>query len=71
MVWIFKHRVTHPCPVTQLTWVNGWGEIVVSDAGSPEVAALVGGLGLLGVVTEVTLQLQPLSFTVVETRSGG
>lgn len=59
--------------VTKLTWVNGRGEIVVSDTatsqGATEVAALVGGLGLLGVLTEVTLQLEPLSFTVVETRA--
>lgn len=56
--------------VTKLTWVNGHGEVVHSERGSPEFAALVGGLGILGVLTEVTLELQPLSFTVVETRSG-
>jgi hypothetical protein len=55
--------------VAKLTWVNGRGEIVVSKAGSPEVAALVGGLGLLGVLTEVTLQLHPRSYTVVESRN--
>lgn len=55
--------------VVKLTWVNGLGDVVVSDRDSIEVDALVGGLGLLGVLTEVTLQLQPPSFTVVETRS--
>jgi L-gulonolactone oxidase len=59
--------------VTKVKWVNGKGEILVSDsateAGAEEVKALVGGLGLLGIVTEFTLQLEPPSRTVVETRN--
>ena len=59
--------------VTKVKWVNGKGEIIVSDsateAGAEEVKALVGGLGLLGIVTEFTLQLEPPSRTVVETRN--
>ena len=59
--------------VTKVKWVNGKGEILVSDtateAGAEEVKALVGGLGLLGIVTEFTLQLEPSSRTVVETRN--
>ena len=59
--------------VTKVKWVNGKGEILVSDsateAGAEEVKALVGGLGLLGVATEFTLQLEPPSRTVVETRN--
>lgn len=59
--------------VTKVKWVNGKGEILVSDsateAGAEEVKALVGGLGLLGIVTEFTLQLDPPSRTVVETRN--
>jgi L-gulonolactone oxidase len=59
--------------VTKVKWVNGKGEIFVSDtateAGAEEVKALVGGLGLLGIVTELTLQLEPRSRTVVETRN--
>jgi FAD/FMN-containing dehydrogenase len=59
--------------VTKVKWVNGKGEILVSDsateAGAEEVKALVGGLGLLGIATEFTLQLEPSSRTVVETRN--
>lgn len=59
--------------VTKLKWVNGRGEVIISDTateqGAKEVAALVGGLGLLGILTEVTLQLRPLSYTIVETRN--
>lgn len=58
--------------VRKVKWVNGKGDIIVSDSatevGALEVNALVGGLGLLGIVTEITLQLQPPSRTVVETR---
>jgi FAD/FMN-containing dehydrogenase len=59
--------------VTKLKWVNGRGEVIISDTateqGAKEVEALVGGLGLLGILTEVTLQLRPLSYTIVETRN--
>lgn len=60
--------------VTAVKWVNAKGEIIVSDLeteqGAKEVRAFVGGLGLLGVATEFTLQLQPNSRTIVETRLG-
>ncbi|XP_073391725.1 L-gulonolactone oxidase 2 [Physcomitrium patens] len=60
--------------VTKIKWVNAKGEIIVSDLqterGAKEVRALVGGLGLLGVVTEFTLKLQPNSRTIVDTRKG-
>ena len=57
--------------VTKVKWVNGKGEIFVSDTerGAEEVKVLVGGLGLLGIVTEFTLQLEPRSRIVVETRN--
>lgn len=59
--------------VIKVKWVNARGDIIVSDAqtekGANEVKALVGGLGLLGIITEFTLQLQPPSLTVVETRN--
>ncbi|KAG0620399.1 hypothetical protein M758_4G213200 [Ceratodon purpureus] len=59
--------------VTKMKWVNAKGDIIVSDAqteqGAMEVRALVGGLGLLGIITEFTLQLQPPSLTVVESRN--
>ncbi|KAG0610744.1 hypothetical protein M758_7G088100 [Ceratodon purpureus] len=56
--------------VTKVKWVNAKGEIIESEQGSKEMKALVGGLGLLGIVTELTLQLQPNSRTVVEVRKG-
>lgn len=58
--------------VTAVKWVNGNGEIIVSDleTGVEEVRALVGGLGLLGIATEFTLQLQAKSRTIVEVRKG-
>ena len=57
--------------VIKVKWVNGKGEIFVSDTerGAEEVKVLVGGLGLLGIVTEFTLQLEPRSRIVVETRN--
>lgn len=54
--------------VTSLKWVNGKGEVAVSGRHSAEGAALLGGLGLLGVITEITFQLGPSSLTVVEVR---
>ena len=58
--------------VRKVKWVDARGEIIVSDLetehGAKEGRALVGGLGLLGVVTEITLQLQPNTRTVVEVR---
>ena len=61
--------------VRGVRWVNGKGEILLSNAdtesGRNEIAALVGGMGLLGVITEFTFQLEPgLSLTMVETRNG-
>jgi L-gulonolactone oxidase len=58
--------------VRKIKWVNAKGEILVSDskteAGAKEVNALVGGLGLLGISTEFTLQLEPNSWTIIEGR---
>lgn len=51
-----------------MKWVNAKGDIIESEHGSEEMRAVVGGLGLLGIVTEFTLQLQPNSRTVVEVR---
>lgn len=56
--------------VTSLKWVNAKGEVLVHKREAREFRALVGGLGLLGIVTEVTLQLQPKSRTIVEMRKG-
>lgn len=60
--------------VVGIKWVNAKGEVIVRDSqtedGVKEVRALVGGLGLLGIATEITLQLQPNSRTIVEVRKG-
>jgi L-gulonolactone oxidase len=60
--------------VRAVKWVNAKGEVVVSDVaterGAKEVRGLVGALGLLGVATEFTFQLQENSRTVVETWTG-
>ncbi|KAG0623938.1 hypothetical protein M758_3G212900 [Ceratodon purpureus] len=60
--------------VRMVKWVNAKGEVIVSDVGTErgerEVRALVGGLGLLGIATEFTFQLQENSRTMVETRKG-
>ena len=55
---------------TSLKWVNAKGQVLVHERDTGEFRALVGGLGLLGIVTEVTLQLQLNSRTIVEVRKG-
>jgi FAD/FMN-containing dehydrogenase len=54
--------------VRSLKWVNGKGDVIVSGTDTEEGAALLGGIGLLGVITEITFQLEPSSLTVVEVR---
>jgi FAD/FMN-containing dehydrogenase len=53
--------------VVSLTWVNAKGEVRTSSRYSREGRALVGGAGLLGVITEVTLQLEPWTLMRVDT----
>jgi hypothetical protein len=53
--------------MTEFKWVNAKGEVLTSARDSPEGRAVVGSIGLLGVVTEVTLQLAPLSNTRFDT----
>ncbi|KAL3685416.1 hypothetical protein R1sor_003438 [Riccia sorocarpa] len=47
--------------VVGLKWVNGKGDVITSEMndekGMQEIRALVGGLGALGIITEVTFQL--------------
>lgn len=52
----------------ELTWVDGKGEVHVSPRNSTAGKALVGGLGVAGVVTELLLQLHPPSNTELKTR---
>lgn len=40
-----------------VTWVDAAGAVHVSRKGSEEAKALCGGIGLLGTLTEFTLQL--------------
>ncbi|KAL3685134.1 hypothetical protein R1sor_003156 [Riccia sorocarpa] len=61
--------------VVGLKWVNGKGDVITSEMedekGLQEIRALVGGLGALGVITEVTFQLLPPGALVqVETWQG-
>lgn len=49
------------------TWVNSQGEVITSQRDSPEGRAVVGGLGLVGIVTEMSLQLAPASHTRFDT----
>lgn len=52
----------------EITWVDGQGNIHVSPRNSTAGRALVGGLGLAGVVTELLFQLQGPSHTKLTTR---
>lgn len=42
-----------------VTWVDANGDIRTSVKGSEDAKALCGGIGLLGVVAEITLQMRP------------
>lgn len=54
--------------VTEATWVDASGEVHVASRDTPETwAAINGGLGLLGVITELNLQLTPPTNTRLET----
>jgi FAD/FMN-containing dehydrogenase len=52
----------------ELTWVDGSGKVHTSSRDSDAGRALVSGLGVAGVVTELLLQLQPPSHTALSTR---
>jgi hypothetical protein len=54
--------------VVELTWVDGLGNIRRDSRDSEAGRALVGGLGVAGLVTELLLQLEPPSLTAVDTR---
>lgn len=50
-----------------VTWVDAEGTIHVSEKGSPEATALCGSIGLLGAITELTLEMVPYSTTKLST----
>jgi hypothetical protein len=54
--------------VVELTWVDGLGNIRKDSRDSEAGRALVGGLGVAGLVTELLLQLEPPSLTAVDTK---
>lgn len=54
--------------VAELTWVDGLGNVRRDSRDSDAGRALVGGLGVAGLVTELLLQLEPPSLTAVDTR---
>ncbi|KAL3685124.1 hypothetical protein R1sor_003146 [Riccia sorocarpa] len=61
--------------VVGLKWVNGKGDVITSEVddekGVQEIRALVGGLGALGIITEVTFRLLPAgALAQVETWEG-
>jgi FAD/FMN-containing dehydrogenase len=45
--------------VRKITFVDGTGKVTTVDRASLVGRGLAGGLGMLGVMTEITLQLQP------------
>jgi FAD/FMN-containing dehydrogenase len=55
--------------VSNIQWVDGKGEVHTSARSSPEGRAICGGLGVTGVVTQVTLQLKEAGKVLVRTRS--
>lgn len=67
-----RHPGLGPTPpqcdwIVDLTWVDATGAVHVSKKGSLEANAHCGGLGLLGSITEFTLQMTPLSTTLLST----
>eukprot|EP00775_Hariotina_reticulata_P007191 gene7191-7405_t len=51
----------------EIVWVDGTGKIRVSKPGDAEFKAMVGGLGVLGVMTEFVMQMTPKSATTLIT----
>ena len=54
--------------VEEITWVDGLGNVRTDSRTSEAGMALVSGLGVAGLVTELLLQLEPPSHTAVSTR---
>eukprot|EP00882_Tetradesmus_deserticola_P017756 GHRQ01019044.1.p1 GENE.GHRQ01019044.1~~GHRQ01019044.1.p1 ORF type:complete len:130 (-),score=23.88 GHRQ01019044.1:262-651(-) len=55
--------------VTSIQWVDGKGGVQTSARSSPEGKAICGGLGVIGVVTQLTLQLHAPGKVFVQTRA--
>jgi len=54
--------------VTEIVWVDASGSRRVTKRGEYEWNAMYAGLGLVGVMTEIVVQLKPKSHTKFETR---
>ncbi|KAF6261964.1 hypothetical protein COO60DRAFT_701031 [Scenedesmus sp. NREL 46B-D3] len=55
--------------VTNIQWVDGKGEVHTSERRSPQGKAICGGLGVIGVVTQVKLQLEKPGKVFVRTHA--
>lgn len=53
--------------LVDVTWVDANGTVHTSAQGSDEMRGLCGGIGVFGVVAELTLQMTPTSNTLVTT----
>lgn len=62
-------RPSYPClqgDITlEFTWIDASGAVHTSDRYSAEGKALAGGVGLIGIITEIKLQMTPPSNTKV------
>lgn len=62
--------------VLEITWVDGKGEVHTSPINSPEAMAISGGMGTIGIITELKIKMTPPSNTRLvvsrgESGSGG
>ncbi|WP_270889453.1 FAD-binding oxidoreductase [Pedococcus sp. 5OH_020] len=55
--------------VVRLQLVDGTGEVRTVSPGDPAYGAVVGGMGLSGIVTKVTLRLRPISSATLTVRT--
>lgn len=54
--------------VTRVTWVDGNATVHDTPASDPVFNGICGGIGLLGVITEIELQLAPASNTLLQSQ---
>lgn len=54
--------------VVEIVWVDGKGEVHTSARDSPEGRAFCGGLGLIGIMTELVIQMTKSTHTKLTTR---
>jgi FAD/FMN-containing dehydrogenase len=54
--------------ILDFTWVDGHGKIHVTPRATEEGLAICSGMGILGIITEVTFQFTPPTHTKLITR---